>query len=445
LTNALASRYEPSVYSDVKGAARYLERSGCDAIILDLCTDEREDLKKLTLLRKAAPQTPIIVTSDREKADFIVKVMKADATDFLAKPYSEAQARLTVDQSIEKKSIKNENDYLRRQQDIVYEWDRIVAVSPAMKNLIRSVKKVAATDSTILMTGPSGSGKSYISGTIHFNSHRREKPFITINCANLPESLLESELFGHEKGAFTGADKTRAGRFEQADGGTVFLDEVGEISPALQAKLLRVLEEKAFERLGGTRTIRSDVRIIAATNRNLERMVAEKTFREDLYYRVNVLRFHLPPLKERQECIEPLAHRLLEKTCRTVHKTVKGFAPEVLDLFKRYSWPGNIRELANVIERAVLLEESPFIQESSILLPEIHSIRKDAPAPEAGPPRSDSLRTLDEHEKELILEALQQCLWIQKDAARILGLTPRTLNYKIKRYGITHHRWRKNK
>jgi transcriptional regulator with GAF, ATPase, and Fis domain len=255
--------------------------------------------------------------------------------------------------------------------------------------------------------------------------------------------LLESELFGHEKGAFTGADKTRAGRFEQANGGTVFLDEIGEMSPALQAKLLRVLEEKSFERLGGNRTIHSDVRIIAATNRNLEEQVAHKTFREDLYYRINVIRFHLPPLRERQECIESFAYHLLEKICRSVKKQIDGFAPEVMDSFKRYSWPGNIRELSNTIERAVLLEDSRIIQKESVFLPD----PLGSPDKKILGRRNEggSSQTLDEHEKDLIIEALEQSLWIQKDAAERLGLTPRTLNYKIKRYGITHPRWRKNK
>jgi transcriptional regulator with PAS, ATPase and Fis domain len=288
-----------------------------------------------------------------------------------------------------------------------------------------------------LVTGETGTGKSILSGTLHFNSTRRDKPFIKITCANIPETLLESELFGHEKGSFTGANKTRVGRLEQANGGTVFLDEIGELSPALQAKFLRVLEDKSFERLGGDRTIHSDIRIITATNRNLEDQVAEKTFREDLFYRINVLRVHLPPLRERTECIEPLAYHLLQKICRTVKKRVDGFSPEVINHFKTYPWPGNIRELSNVIERAAIIEDSYIIQRESVSLPEPRS------APHVEPFRQ--ALQLDDNEKSLIQQALDETLWIQKDAAARLGITPRILNYKIKKYGITHPRWRKNR
>jgi transcriptional regulator with PAS, ATPase and Fis domain len=300
------------------------------------------------------------------------------------------------------------------------------------------VRKLSDNNSTILMTGETGTGKSFLAGTIHYNSPRRNKPFIMINCANIPETLLESELFGHEKGAFTGALKTRAGRFEQANEGTVFLDEIGELSPALQAKLLRVLETKSFERVGGNQTIHSDIRVIAATNRLLEQQVAEGAFREDLYYRINVLRIHLPPLRERQECIEPLAYLLLEKICRSVKKRITGFSPRVIEMFKRYQWPGNIRQLSNAIERAVLLEESQVIHEDSVSLPETLGL----------PPKENSrseLQTLNVQERETILSALERSLWIQKDASKLLGITPRALNYKIKKFGITHPSWLKNR
>jgi transcriptional regulator with GAF, ATPase, and Fis domain len=272
---------------------------------------------------------------------------------------------------------------------------------------------------------------------------------VKINCANIPETLLESELFGHEKGAFTGANKTRAGRFEQGNGGTVFLDEIGEMSPALQAKLLRVIEDRSFERVGGNRTIRTDIRVIAATNRNLEQQVADRAFREDLYYRINVLRFHLPPLCQRRQCIEPLAKHLLEKICRSTKKRIQGFDPQVLDLFHQYQWPGNIRELSNTIERAVLLEDSGAIKKENVFIPELIVTAVDVvntrEVETEGSIAEKTPQTLDEHERDLILEALEKSLWIQKDAAKLLGLTPRTLNYKIKRYGITHPRWRKNK
>jgi len=357
--------------------------------------------------------------------------------DFIGKPYSVDRIRLAVSQAMENRSLKNEIDYLRRQQDVVYDFSKIIAKSRSMQRVMGTMTKLANTDSTVLVTGETGTGKSVLSGSMHFNSARRDKPFVKITCANIPETLLESELFGHEKGAFTGANKTRVGRLEQANGGTVFLDEIGELSPALQAKLLQVLEDKSFERVGGNRTIRSDIRIITATNRNLEQRVADRTFREDLYYRINVLRVHLPPLRERPDCIEPLAYHLLEKICRSVKKRVDGFSPEVITRFKSYSWPGNIRELSNVIERAVIIEDGLTIERDSVSLPEPVSGRQSES-------RTDSLE-LNNNERSLILQALEESLWIQRDAADRLGITPRILNYKIKKFGITHPRWRKNK
>jgi transcriptional regulator with GAF, ATPase, and Fis domain len=345
---------------------------------------------------------------------------------------------MAVNQAIEKRRMKNEIDYLRRQQDVVYDYDRIIAVSPAMREIMDTIKRLAQTDSTILMTGETGTGKSFLSGNIHYNSPRRAKPFIKVNCANIPETLLESELFGHEKGAFTGADKTRTGRFEQAERGTLFLDEFCELSFDLQAKLLRVLEEKAFERLGGNKTISVDTRIIAATNRDIEALVQEGKFREDLYYRVNVLRIHMPPLRERTECIEPLAYLMLDRLSRAVKKRVDTLSPEVLVMLKTYPWRGNIRELSNAIERAIFLADSPEIGATHISIPQI-SEGPVTPAP------SKHLRLSDEEERQMIFRALEKNLWIQKDAARELGLSPRALNYRIQKHGITHDRWRKNK
>ena len=230
-----------------------------------------------------------------------------------------------------------------------------------MKEIMKSLERFSRTDSTILITGDTGTGKSFLSGTVHFNSPRRKKPFVKINCANIPVDLLESELFGHEKGAFTGADKQRIGRFEQASGGTIFLDEIGEMNMGLQTKLLRVLEEKSFERVGGNKTIHADVRIIAATNRDLVRQVEMGLFREDLYYRINVLPIRLPSLKERKECLMPLAEVLLRKSCRALRRDIRGFTPEAVASIEAYDWPGNIRQLANTIERAVILEDDSFI------------------------------------------------------------------------------------
>ena len=357
----------------------------------------------------------------------------------MAAPFSKEEMLFSIERALEKRQLKNEIDYLRREQDILYDFDSIIARSPAMKKTIIALKKFSRADSTILLTGETGTGKSFLSGAVHFNSVRHKRPFIKINCANIPEALLESELFGHEKGAFTGANKTRMGRLEQGNGGTVFLDEIGEMKKGLQAKLLRVLEEKSFERVGANKTIHSDVRIICATNRNPEKQVEEGKFREDLYYRINILRVHLPPLRERPECIEPLAHFLLEKNCRNLKKNIRGFSPSVIDAFKKYPWPGNIRELTNAIERAVILEESPLIQ--------IENTTLQAPSQQKHGNNNISdhfASSIDEQKKGIILKALEENHWVQKAAAESLNVSPRVLNYQIKKFGITHSQWRKN-
>ena len=438
LADALAADHSISAASDVAEAAGRLAKDTFSAIIFDLAQDELDLAKNLQSLQHLSPDTPVIVIGHQNDAQLIVSAVKAGAFDFVSKPYAPQKIILSVQQALENRSLKNELDYLRREQDVVYDSDRIIADSPAMQHVINTIKRLAGTNSTILVTGETGTGKSFLSGNIHFNSHRRHKPFIKVNCANIPETLLESELFGHEKGSFTGADKTRTGRFEQANGGTIFLDEFCELGFELQAKLLRAIEDKSFERLGGNKTIHADTRIIAATNRDIESLVQEGNFRQDLYYRINVLRIHLPPLRERVECIEPLAHYLLAKLGRSVKSKIDSFDPEVIKTFRQYSWPGNIRQLSNTIERAILMEDGQVIREESISLPKI-----DVLAPSTTKPAG--LKLSQDEEREMISQALADNLWIQKDAARQLRITPRALNYRIRKLGITHARWRKNK
>jgi DNA-binding NtrC family response regulator len=439
LADALAADYHISAAPNVaESARRRLTKESFSAIIFDLLDDGSDLAKILESLQQLAPDTPVIVIGHQNDAQLVVRAIKAGAFDFISKPYPPEKIKLSVHQALENRSLKNEIDYLRREQDVVYDYNRIIAVSPAMQIVIKTIKRLARTDSTILMTGETGTGKSFLSGNIHFNSLRRQKPFIKVNCANIPETLLESELFGHEKGSFTGADKTRTGRFEQADGGTIFLDEFCELGLELQAKLLRAIEDKAFERLGGNKTIHADTRIIAATNRDIEAFVREGNFREDLYYRINVLRIHLPPLRERVQCIEPLAHYFLAKLGRSLKKKIDAFDPEVIEMFRQYPWPGNIRQLSNTIERAILMEDDTVIRQENISLPKIETLSLPGKQP-AG------LKLSEEQEKEMISRALADNLWIQKDAARQLGISPRALNYRINKLGITHARWRKNK
>ena len=420
--------------ASLNDAYKRLETESYDVVVASIETDYGDNIRNIK--SKLSPHTPVLVASEQTKTENVVQAIRGGAFDFIAKPYTPSRIKLAVEQAIENRALRNEIDYLRRTQDITYDFSNIIALSPAMGKVISTLKRIADSEATILITGETGTGKSMLSGTVHFNSRRRSKPFVKINCANIPETLLESELFGHERGAFTGAAKTRTGRLEQANGGSVFLDEIGELTPALQAKLLRVLEEKSFERLGGNQTIRTDIRIIAATHKNLEANVESGAFREDLYYRINVLRVHLPPLRERQECIDPLSKYLLEKTCRELKKHFNGFSPEVTELFRRHPWPGNVRELSNTIERAVLLEENNRITMESISLA-VFSRKAEI--------SSKPIKDLETSEKDLLVKALELADWVQKDAAARLGVTARKLNYMIKKHGITHNKWRRNR
>jgi len=436
LSQALSDTSEICFQTDPKSFELELAKKEYDVIFMNVKPNNASTFKLLKKTRSQLPYTPIIMTSKSEQTELVVEAIKLGAYDFISTPFSKTRVQLTVQRAMQQRELSNEIDYLRRSQDIVYDFDGIVANSPSFQRIIASLKKFAITDSTILLTGKTGTGKSFLSGSIHFNSHRRNSPFIKINCTNIPETLLESELFGHEKGSFTGAEKLRIGRFEQANGGTIFLYEIGEIPLEIQTKLLRVLEEKAFERVGGNKTIEVDVRIIAATNKTLEEQIAAGRFREDLYYRINVLPVNLPTLQDRPLCIEPLAYKLLDQSCATLKKRINSVSPDSLAIIKSYNWPGNIRQLANTIERAVILEDSDSIESESIQIPDFHQ------------PTHQSRRTsepLETQEKELILRALEENLWVQKNAAKQLGISPRALNYKVNKFGITHPNWRKNK
>lgn len=429
-----------------------VDRQQFDLIFVEIDSTSGHNMELLEYAHRKSPYTPIIITSESEKADVVVKAINMGASDFLVHPLSETRLTVAMRKAIESKEQKFEIDYHRRRQDVVYDFRDVIALSQSMRDVLSSLEKFANTDSTILITGETGTGKSFLSGTVHFNSPRKKKPFVKINCANIPEDLLESELFGHEKGAFTGADKQRVGRFEQASGGTIFLDEIGEMSIGLQTKLLRVLEEKAFERVGGNKTIHVDVRVIAATNKNLNDQIEKGLFREDLYYRINVLPIRLPPLRERELCIIPLANVLLKKYCLSARRDISGFGTEAMSRIHDYDWPGNIRQLANTIERAVILTEGKEILADTLLLPNIdgRSERQVTDAvtqvtEEQLVPSSINDNSLAGQERELILKVLEGCLWVQKNAAKKLGISPRALNYKIRKLGITHPHWRRNK
>jgi two-component system response regulator HydG len=388
------------------------------------------------------PSCGVILMTAFGSVSTAVEAMKAGAFDYVQKPFEVEEMEVKIEKALEMRRMQHQIDYLRHAQGDIYDFDRIIGSSGALDQVLSVVRKVARSNTTVLVRGETGTGKELIAGAIHHNSHRAARNFIKVNCAALQENLLESELFGHEKGAFTGADKQRIGRFEQADGGTLFLDEIGDMSANTQAKILRVLQEHEFERLGGTRTIKVDVRLIAATNRDLTSMVEASAFREDLYYRLNVVTIEMPPLRERKEDVAALANFFIRRFSGELKKKIDGLESEALKLLMRYHWPGNIRELENAIERAMLLAEGPQIAVGDLRLGDTGSFSSPREAasiikiPPTGIP-------LEDIERLAVVEALKMSNWVQKDAAELLSISPRVMNYKIKVLGIEFPRGRR--
>ncbi len=411
-------------------AIERLQDSQFDVVLTDLRMGGADGMDVLRTASKVQPHAAVILMTAFGSIHTAVEAMKIGAVDFVQKPFEIEEMELKIDKAIELRHLKHQVDYLRHAQQENYDFDRIVGASGALQQVLGIVTKVARSNSTVMIKGETGTGKELIAGAIHHNSLRATKAFVKVNCAALQENLLESELFGHEKGAFTSADKQRIGRFEQADGGTLFLDEVGDMSPSTQAKILRVLQEHEFERLGGTRTLRVDVRIITASNRNLATMVKEGRFREDLYYRLNVVSVEMPPLRDRKDDIPALAEFFVKRFSSELKKRVDSIDPDALKVMMRHHWPGNIRELENVIERAVLLTDGNAVTLNDLQIGEqtsTHSGERSSVVriPPTGIP-------LEEIERQAVTEALKMSNWIQKDAADLLGISPRVMNYKIK-------------
>ncbi|HOM28260.1 MAG TPA: sigma-54 dependent transcriptional regulator [Deltaproteobacteria bacterium] len=417
-----------------------------DLMITDLKLPGIDGIELLKKVKATNQGTIVLVMTGYASVDTAVVAMKHGAQDFIQKPFGLSELVQKIDDALSIKRMRNEIDYLRHaQEDIIYRTSDIVGVSSALKKVLKMAEKVAKADSTLLITGETGVGKGLIAGAIHHNSSRASNNFVQVNCAALPHNILESELFGHEKGAFTGAVRTRVGRVEQANMGTIFLDEIGDMDIGLQAKILRVLEDREFERVGGEKTIKVDVRVIAATNQDLFSLVKQGRFREDLYYRINVVNIHIPPIRQRKEDIEPLANYFARKYCREFNKPRMEIAPDALRALIEYDWPGNVREIRNCIERAVLLAEGDLIrlQDISILRPNNAVAISANETPSAQ--NQKNLSTLALTEREMILDALRKNDWVQKDAAAMLGISKRVIHYKIKKYGITHPRWIKNR
>jgi len=365
--------------------------------------------------------------------------MRLGACDYLSKPFDVDLLKMKVREKIESRQLRQENVLLKRTLGLTHQFANIVGRSAPMLELFKMIETVARTNSTILLTGESGTGKGLVAQAVHFHSLRREKPMVSLNCGAMPETLLESELFGHMRGAFTGADTNKKGLLEVAERGTIFLDEIGEMSPVMQVKLLRVLQERRFRRVGGLEELQADIRVIAATNQDLTKAVADGRFREDLYYRINVIPIVLPPLRERSEDIPLLAEHFLAKYTETMAKPITGISREALDLLVRHEWPGNIRELENVIERAVALEETPTILPDS-LPPNIRGAAVRAGAPGAIDPLPGPGFDLEAHVQEIergyIAKALERAGGVQVKAAELLGMSFRSFRYYVKKYNV---------
>jgi DNA-binding NtrC family response regulator len=413
-----------------------------DVVLTDLRLPGADGVAVLRAARERDPNTCVVVMTAYGSVESAVEAMKSGAFDFVQKPLELEQIELRVARAVEHRRLLGEVSELRAERVIREAGEAIVGDSPALRAAMDLARRVAPTRSTVLITGETGTGKELIAGLIHGASPRAAAPFVKVNCAALPETLLESELFGHERGAFTGAERERIGRFEQASGGTLLLDEVGDMSPATQAKLLRVLQDQEFQRLGGTRTLRTDARIVAATNQDLEEKLRDGRFRDDLFFRLNVIRIELPPLRERPEDLIALAHHFLRRFADGLGRPLRGFSEPALERIRAHPWRGNVRELQNAIERAVLMAEGPRIacRDLSLFGDRVPS-DADGWRPEL-PPEGVSLR---EVERQLVLEALRRTGYVQKDAAVLLGISRRKLNYMVQRMGITHASWRRNR
>jgi two-component system, NtrC family, response regulator AtoC len=402
-----------------------------DIIVTDLFLPDVNGIDILKRVKESAPQTEVILITGHASAETAVQAMKEGAFDYITKPLNFEELQIILTKAIEKHQLLNENVYLKKQLRDKFGFANIIGNSPAMQQVFSRMKRIANTDSTVLVLGESGTGKELVAKALHFNGPRREKPFIAVNCAAIPESLLESELFGHVKGAFTGAIRDKIGKFEAANLGTVFLDEIGTMPMHLQTKLLRVLQEQEVERVGSTRPIKLDVRVISATNINLEEEVKKGNFREDLFYRLNVIPITIPPLRERNEDILPLIKHFIEKICLEMKRPVMSISKEAIETLELYNWPGNVRELENAVERMVALTDGTLISFQDIP----HNIREQVMTrvTERG---VDLAKTINEIEKQMIIEALLLSKGVKAQAASMLKLNRTTLVEKMRRLGI---------
>jgi DNA-binding NtrC family response regulator len=424
-----AAGFDVDKAASAEAGLKLAERA--DLVLTDLKLPGMDGLELLTAIRRENVNAPVIVMTAFGTIEVAVQAMKAGAVDFLLKPFSLDHLMAVVQKALEVRALRDENRKLREELGKRYEFDNIIGRSPAMQEIFATIERVAPSRATVLLAGESGVGKDLIARAIHFHSPRRDRPFVKINCTALPENLMESELFGYEKGAFTGANTTKPGKFEQADTGTVFLDEIGDVPASIQVKLLRILQEREFERLGSNKTRHIDVRVIAATNQDLRAALEQGTFREDLYYRLNVVPMNIVPLRERMADIPFLAEHFLHKYAAETGNRLRAITPAAMSKLMSYHWPGNVRELENVIERSVVMCSGEHLDAADIKL-------DNAPRPRSAgtemtlPPGM----TLDQYEQELIRDALKRADGNKSQAARALGLTRNALRYRLSQMGL---------
>ncbi|MCM3881267.1 MAG: sigma-54 dependent transcriptional regulator [Vicinamibacterales bacterium] len=430
--------YDVTLAENGRAAIDRLERARFDLLISDIKMPDMSGVDVLRAAKRIDQDILCVMITAFASADTAIEAMRLGAHDYLSKPFDVDELKIKVRNALEQRQLRQENVLLKRALGTTHQFGNIVGRSEKMLSVFKLIEQIARTDSTVLVTGESGTGKEWVARAIHFYSLRRDRPFVALNCGALPETLLESELFGHMKGAFTGASVNKKGLIEAAEKGTLFLDEIGEMTPMMQVKLLRVLQERKFRRLGGVEELETAMRVIAATNQDLTRLIADGKFREDLFYRINVIPIQLPPLRERGEDIPLLAQHFLAKYGDQMGKHISGLSQDAMGLLGAYEWPGNIRELENVIERAVALEKSAAILPES--LPE-HIVRRVLKGPAAAGSLPESGFDLEEHvkglEREYIAQALHRAGGVQMKAAELLGMSFRSFRYYAKKYNLT--------
>ncbi len=448
------SGYSVDTAEDGMVAIGKVEQQEYSVVILDIGLPRLNGMEVLRFVKRKRPDIPVIVITGNATMERAIEALKQGAYDYIRKPFNLSDLERTIARAVDRRLLIDENRYLHSELKARYDFDNVIGMTPEVQQAYVMATQVADSNATVLITGETGTGKEFLARAIHYQSQRAEKPFLKVNCGALPEGLLESELFGHEKGAFTNALSRHVGRFERAHQGTLLLDEIGDISLSVQVKLLRVLQEREFDRVGGSESIHVDVRVIAATHRNLDQMIGDGSFRQDLYYRLNVIPIHLPPLRERPDDVAMLAAHFLNRYNRETGKRISGFTDEAVDLLQSYSWPGNIRELENCVERAVILTRDEWIDAGVLFLPtrvtlpspkEEPALRRGArpgpttspaavatPDPAGRPP----VRTLKEMERLWIADALDQLGGNQSRTATALGIDRKTLRNKMKEYGL---------